>query len=207
MAKKRSKKRLPLILAEREIEAIIRAAITPREELLVYCGFFLGLRVEELSNLVVRDIDLEASMLIVREGKGNKDRAIPLHENLRARLQPAIEGLSPSAAVFRSRKGGALKPRQIQLIFKKLAKLAGLPDADRLRHYTPHKMRHYFATSLLEQGVPIHEVKELLGHSNIATTQVYAHTRPHHLKTSMARLKVPKPPERLPLFEEMGEAS
>jgi len=201
MAKKRRKKRLPLIIAESEASALLKAARLPRDQLIVYIGIFLGLRVEELSNLRVRDIDLHADVLLVREGKGDKDRAVPIHSKIKKFIQSALDGRQPSDPVFISKKGGALQPRMIQLLIKKLAKDAGLPDADRDRHYTPHKMRHYFATKLLESGTPIHEVSELLGHANIATTQVYLHVNPRRLKHAVDRLEVPAPPEPLPLFD------
>ncbi len=200
MAKRRTKKRLPLIIAENEASAFIKAAKSPRDKLLVYVGIFLGLRVSELSQLTVRDIDLNRDMLFVREGKGNKDRALPLHSKVKLLLAREIEGKKASDPIFTSRKGGAMKPRAIQLLMKRLVKAAGLEDEDRPRHFTPHKLRHYFATKLIEAGVPITEVSELMGHSNIATTQVYLHVNPARLKSAVDKLKMPET-DQFTLFE------
>lgn len=206
--KKRRKKQLPLFLAEDEISAFLEHAKSDRDRLFIVCGIFLGMRVQELSNLRVRDIDLARGYLFVREGKGAKDRVIPLHHSVKAELTKALAGRQPGDPIFSSPKlkGCALQPRAMQLLVKRLARAAQLPDAEKNRHYTPHKMRHYFATKLVEAGVPIHEVSELLGHSNIATTQVYLHVNPNRLQSAVDRLALPtrtEPP--LPIIQRIEE--
>ena len=207
MAKKRRKKRLPLFLAEDEISAFLEHAKSDRDRLFVICGIFLGLRVQELSKLRVRDVNLGRGMLFVREGKGCKDRALPLHYTVKSELARALAGRQPGDPVFISPKlkGFALQPRAMQLIIKRLAKAAQLPDADKPRHYTPHKMRHYFATKLIEAGVPITEVSELLGHENVATTQVYLHVNPNRLKSAVDKLQLPAAPEPPPPIIQLIE--
>lgn len=144
---------------------------------LLYGG---GLRVSELCRLRHGDIDTRAAVARVR-GKGGKTRLCPLGAVALAGLRTWSErfGLEASgdAPVVRDRKGRPLQPRQIQRRLKRCLAEAGLP-----MDMTPHKIRHAYATHMLDRGADLRAVQELLGHANLATTQVYTHV-------SVARLR------------------
>ncbi|MFC2047677.1 tyrosine-type recombinase/integrase [Chloroflexota bacterium] len=130
-----------------------------RDSLMVELVLKSGLRRGELANLEVRDV--HPDFLIVREGKGGKDRIIPLSAPIALRLKNFIEGKAPDQKVF------GLKPASITMKIKAFARRAGLENLH------AHTLRHKFATDLLERGANIKQVQELLGHENLATTEVY----------------------------------
>lgn len=139
-----------------------------------------GLRVSEVVNTNLADIDFD-DYSIKFYGKGNKERFIPLHRDvIEAILDylPHRDEIKPKdadceAALFRSRQGTRLTARSIQLRVKQYAQLAGIRGADKI---TPHKLRHTFATMLYRETKDIRVVQDLLGHTDISTTQIYTHT-------------------------------
>lgn len=145
-------------------------------KILLYCG----LRVSELTNLNVENIDLKDQTLSFI-GKGNRERYLPLHPELEPvvtawlRNRMSFKKESPDAreAFFLSNRGQRMTPRNIQYMIKKFARQAGIKNASRI---TPHKLRHTFATIIYQKTGDIRIVQELLGHSSIATTQIYSHT-------------------------------
>lgn len=183
MAAKRRRK-LPTFLSDREVDALLRATTTQRDRLILFLMRFIGLRVSEVSKLRIEHIDFGAAggpTLFVREGKGMKDRALPIPRAVASPLRGWI-GPRADGPVFPSSRGGALKVRAIQLLVKRLAVRAGIRAATEHRRATPHKFRHAFATKMLERGADINSVREALGHSSIQTTQIYLHTDPSRLR-------------------------
>jgi integrase/recombinase XerD len=149
---------------------------------------FCGQRNDELCSLEIPDVDLERRCLELRKCKGNKQRTVPIPARLVGPLRGFI-GARTSGPVFASRKGGGhLQPRALQKLVKRLAVAAKLPEAARPRKYTVHGLRHTYATRLLRRGADIVEIKELLGHSSIATTQVYLSAEPERLRAAVERL-------------------
>jgi integrase len=152
---------------EKDIDALIHAIETKRsaketverDVLLVLVSRFAGLRREELSNLKVRDVT--DSCIFVREGKGAKDRAIPLSTNIKSRLLDFIKDKKPDDSVF------CQKPSSISMKISTFAKKAGVT------HLHTHTLRHRFATSLKDAHVDMLTIMTLLGHSNLNTTQAY----------------------------------
>ena len=183
MAKRKAKK-LPQFLQADEPELLLRATIRERDRLICMCMLYLGLRVSEVCKLQVDHIDFRRALVMVREGKGSKDRALPLPKRLGGPLRGFV-GVRKSGPVFISRKGGRLKVRAIQLLIKRLAVAAGLRRATEPKAYSPHKLRHAFASRMLERGATLAEVKDALGHSSIATTSIYLHSDPEHLRAHM----------------------
>lgn len=138
-----------------------------------------GLRLSELQGLDLMDIDLaykEAKVL----GKGNKQRIVPIGQQAITAIQHWLairEQFSPKDnALFLNKKGQRLSTRSIQLVMKKWGQKQALDS-----HLHPHKLRHSFATHLLEASGDLKAVQELLGHSNLATTQIYTHLDFQHL--------------------------
>jgi site-specific recombinase XerD len=130
-----------------------------RDSLLVALALKTGMRRSELGHLEVKDIHQD--FLMVRSGKGGKDRSIPLAPAIAERLHNFIKKKEPEEKVF------SLKPACISNKIRQVARKAGLND------FHTHTMRHKFATDLLERGANIKQVQELLGHENLATTEVY----------------------------------
>ncbi len=134
-----------------------------------------GMRRSELGNLKVEDINLDKNRLYVRRGKGDKDRVIPIHANLAEKLTRLVEGKAGDDSVF------GLLPRSIGNKFREWSKSAGVD-------LHTHSFRHYFATTLVEKGANIKVVQELLGHTSLATTQVYLSVKADHLEDAIGLL-------------------
>jgi integrase/recombinase XerD len=160
--------KLPTILSKAEIIRTINQLKNKKHQLLIALAYGSGLRVSEVVNIKVADLDFEQNLLKVCEGKGNKDRLslIP------ARLVSALKDLTcfkkPDQYLFESERGGKLSSRTAQKVFER-----GLAKAGILKRASFHSLRHSFATHLLENGTDIRFVQELLGHNNIRTTQIY----------------------------------
>ena len=143
---------------------------------LVMMAMKTGMRRGELGNLKVKDVNLDKQRIYVRGGKGDKDRVIPIHPDLVDGLSRLIEGKAGEVSVF------GLKPRSITNKFRHWAKKAGV-------NLHTHSFRHYFATTLVERGANIRVVQELLGHSSLATTQVYLSVTADHLEDAIQLLE------------------
>jgi integrase/recombinase XerC len=141
-----------------------------------------GLRISELCNLLAADLDLQEAVVRVR-GKGRKERLLPVGapalDAIRRYWASLPQALAPDMPVFLARPDGdkAVYPRLVQLRLKGYLAMAGLdPDL------TPHKLRHSYATHLLEAGADLRSVQELLGHAHLETTQIYTHVDTGRLK-------------------------
>jgi integrase/recombinase XerD len=182
---RRRKKRLPKFIPPDEAERLAAAAgDRALDRILVLCGLFLGLRVSELCELRVEDIELERRLAMVRGGKGDKDRNLPIAARLVGSLREWIGGrrdgwLFPSPREPRQH----VSVRYVQVMVKRAALAAGVT-----RKVTPHILRHSFATNLLHKGADLREVQELLGHSSVATTEIYTHVMPDRLRGAVDRL-------------------
>lgn len=161
-------KRLPVVLSRKEIATLLNTVKNRKHRLIISLAYGAGLRVSEVISLRVRDLDLESLTIHLKNTKGNKDRITILPESLRNELGNLIAGKKPSDYIFESERGGGLSSRTAQKIFSRALKSAKVNKPASF-----HSLRHSFATHLLENGVDIRYVQELLGHSNIRTTQVY----------------------------------
>jgi integrase/recombinase XerD len=177
----RRQSRLPRTLSPAEAERLIEAAAgtTPRahrDRALVELLYGAGLRVSEAVGLAKADVDLE-NRIVRAIGKGNKERVVPIG-------RPAVEAVRRYLSrgrpfldarhrpeLFLNARGGALTRAGAFLILRRLAAKAGL-DAERVH---PHLLRHSFATHLLEGGADLRSVQEMLGHADLATTEIYTH--------------------------------
>ncbi len=185
-------KKLPKFLTETQAAALLDgpgrllrsesldAFTATRDRLVLELLYGGGLRVSELVALNHRDVDLAAGSARVL-GKGRKERVCPLGRVAVAVLGKFrgefVRGTGPADPVVVTGRRRRMTAREVQLIVKKYLALAGLP-----MDLSPHKLRHSFATHLLNSGADLRAVQELLGHASLATTQVYTHT-------SVARLK------------------
>ncbi|MCL6633240.1 MAG: tyrosine-type recombinase/integrase [Alicyclobacillus herbarius] len=185
---------IPVYITQEDLETLLRTVLeqgSPRTRVrdwLILRTFALtGIRRQELINLEWRDISFRDGTLTVRSGKGNKDRVIPLPPELITDLRmfkDAQSGpITEHTPVFRSVTGKKLGPRPVNTMFEKYVKFAGLEG----KNYTLHKIRHSFATFLLQQNVSLVEIQELLGHADISSTRVYLHTNPSRLKNAVLK--------------------
>jgi|SRR3989338_8607749 len=164
---KRSQK-LPIVLARREIENILGTINNSKHRLLVALTYGSGLRVSEIINLKIRDIDLNELTVHLKAAKGDKDRITIFPEKLKSDMIKFSAGKFGQDYLFESERGGKLSARTAQIVFERALEKSGIK-----KQATFHSLRHSFATHLLENGVDIRYVQELLGHQNIRTTQLY----------------------------------
>jgi integrase/recombinase XerD len=164
---------LPKYLSVEETTRLLQAAEKSKRNfaILVALGY-TGLRVSELCNLDLEDVEFSSKTLTVRHGKGDKDRIVPLEDKCVTALRLYLDeaGLAPGGPLFRSNRGARLYPRAIQRMIKTYARRAAIA-----RTVTPHVLRHTFATTLLANGADIRIIQKILGHRSIATTQIYTH--------------------------------
>ena len=159
-----------------------------RDGVMVELMYAAGLRVSELVGLNVRDVDLDVGS-VRTIGKGYKERIIPIHETAVESISEYVTIIRPihsqsqkQEALFLNRRGSRLTRQAVWLRLRKLAITVGISDK-----ITPHMLRHSFATHLLHGGASLRHVQELLGHSNIATTQIYTHLTDKHIRNEYAK--------------------
>ena len=181
-------KKLPDVLSEKEISLIINAIqessqFYQRDKAIIELLYSCGIRVTELCNLEMSNLFIDEDLIRVM-GKGNKERLLPLGVRSKKYLGDYIKHSrnshikkSGSSFVFVSRNGNQLTRAMINIILNKWTQVSGLKKS-----VSPHKLRHSFATHLLEGGADLRFVQALLGHSDISTTQIYTHTDKHYLK-------------------------
>jgi integrase/recombinase XerD len=186
-APKRSQ-RLPQVLSREEVAHLLGQPrgddpASRRDRALLELMYACGLRASEAIDLEVRDVDLDAGVLRAR-GKGSKERLVPVGSRaldaMRVWLErgrPPLVGLREEPQLFVNQRGGGLTRQGLYKIVQRHARTAGL--ADRM---SPHTLRHTFATHLLAGGCDLRSVQEMLGHADIATTQIYTHLSADRLK-------------------------
>jgi site-specific recombinase XerD len=162
------------ILSEFEVQQLLGLERRPRDGALLRLMYSGGLRISEVCGLRWRDfVSRDDAGQISVFGKGSKLRIILLPASIWTRVMALRENAGPDDPVFRSRKGGGLKPRQVHDIVKRAAKRAKLPVS-----VSAHFLRHSHASHALDRGAPIHVVQTTLGHASLQTTTRYSHARP-----------------------------
>ena len=156
-----------------------------RNRLILALLYSSGLRVSELVSLRIDDVDLEDRTLRIR-GKGEKDRIVLFDEETQVLIDTYIEvRFHQGEHLFLNRFGNNLTPRYVQMMIKNYAEMAGIK-----KRVTPHILRHSFATHLLKNGVDIRAIQQLLGHSNLSTTQIYTSVDMQTLRNVYDRAKL-----------------
>jgi len=172
--------KIPITLTQKEIKELINATNNTRNKLIIEFLFSTGVRISECLNMKLTDLDLNEYTGKVISGKGNKDRIIILSKNWVGDYKKYLderEQNKKSEYLFSNQEGERLSPDTIQKFLKVSAKKAGINKA-----VSPHKLRHSFATSLLENDVNIRYIQQLLGHANLNTTQIYTKVNTNKLK-------------------------
>lgn len=167
-------KKLPVVLSHREVRQLLHTPKLLKHRLVLALLYGCGLRNFELRNLQRSDLDFDRKMVHVRQGKGRKDRYVPLSSMLIRGLRKYLLAENPVIWCFngndRTGKPVQLSSQGVQWIVREARKHSGIP-----KEITPHILRHTYATHLLEMGLDIMSVKDLLGHADIQTTLIYLH--------------------------------
>lgn len=162
---------LPEVLSQEEVKLLLKTPKLLKHRLVLGLLYGCGLRNFELCNLKITDVDLDRKMLHVRKGKGRKDRYIPLCDLLVRGITKYLEAERPVAYLIISNKGGGrYTARGVQWVLRQVRKDSGIG-----KQVTAHCLRHSYATHLLEMGLDIISLKDLLGHESIITTMTYLH--------------------------------
>jgi integrase/recombinase XerD len=187
-------KTLPSVLSPDEVLRLINAAPPGRDRVLLQVAYGCGLRLSELLHLCVTDIDSARMVIQVRQGKGAKDRLVPLSLRLLAELRAYWRTCRPRTWLFPGHKAdGTMTSSNVQRRFARLVKRVALT-----KHCSMHTLRHSYATHLLEAGVDVLTLKALMGHSSLQTTARYLHISTQRLQQTPSLLDllvVPRPPQ------------
>jgi integrase len=160
--KTRKPKRLPVAISEKEFDSLLKATKLKHHKLAFLLGYASGLRISEVIHLERRHFDLNKKVILIEQGKGGKDRTVPLPKGFQEnylKLLPMPCG-----------------KRALEKAFKSTAKRTGLLEIKPTLHF--HSLRHGFATTNVSKGMAIHHLRTLMGHSNISTTNVYLEANP-----------------------------
>lgn len=182
-------KKLPKVLTAEEQRALVaqpnpRYVSGLRNRCLIRVALEAGLRAGELVALKPEHLDMLTCRLVVREGKGAKDRVLWIADDLRDLIGRWLERRPASPWLFPTRGGGQLDTRYLRTMVKHYAVKAGLPESERV---SPHTLRHTFATHLLRESKNIRLVQKALGHSDVSTTMIYTHVFDEELEGALRR--------------------
>ena len=180
--------RLPNVMSQDEVKRLMQACENLKHRCVLMLLYSAGLRLGEVTNLLIEDVKFERKQLFVKAGKGKKDRYSLLSERLIQELRQYLGEYRPKHWLFEGQTGDKYADRSVQMIFRKASTRAGI-DA----RYTTHSLRHSFATHLLEKGTDLRYIQELLGHNSPKTTEIYTHV------TAKAKQKIISPLDDLDL--------
>jgi len=166
----RPKKRLqlPKVIAPADIKKLFEATPNLKHNCMLKLCYGLGLRVSEIVNLKIKDIDSNSMQVFIEQAKGKKDRYVNLPESILPQLRNYFIEYKPKIYLFEGQYGGQYSSRSAQQVFRN-----ALLKANINKTVSIHSLRHSFATHLLEQGTDIRFIQELLGHNDIKTTLIY----------------------------------
>jgi site-specific recombinase XerD len=178
----KSPKRLPSVLSQDEVARLIDSAANLLDCTMLMTLYATGMRRAELCRLKVEDIDSHRMLVHIRQGKGNRDRNVPLTPKLLETLREYWRWMKPKTYLFPGmvnnwRADKPLTPKCVWLAIQNAAKRAGIK-----KRVSPHTLRHSFATHLLENGTDLRTIQMLLGHSDLRATSVYLHLSRFHLQ-------------------------
>ena len=171
-------KPLPVVLSEEDVNKILNAVTNQKHRTILYLVYSSGLRVSEVVNLKISDIDSKRMTIFIKDSKGNKDRYTILAQETLNELRRYFLLYRPKDWLFPGEdESNHISVRSVQKIFKKACQKANIN-----KDVGIHSLRHSFATHLLEYGTDIRYIQELLGHASTKTTQIYTHVTNKDLK-------------------------
>ncbi len=189
----KQQKKLPQFIYPEEIDTLFNSIKTDkpigkRDKLILEFLYGTGVRVGELCSVKLKDIDFYQNLVLIH-GKGSKDRYVPIHNLLSKRLEDYIlttrneflkrADIKENNSLLLNFRGTSLSQRCVRLIIKRI-----LDNSEETFNLSPHKLRHTFATHLLNNGADLRSVQELLGHAHLSSTQIYTHVSQEKLKES-----------------------
>ncbi len=161
---------LPTVLSKEEISLLLKSIKNIKHKAVIATIYGLGLRISEVINLQIRDVDSSRMVVTVKNSKGNKDRIVMLPEKLLKLLRIYFKEYVPTAYLFEGQNKLKYSASSIRKVFDKAKNSCNIR-----KKATVHTLRHSFATHLLESGTDIRMIQKLLGHKNITTTLIYTH--------------------------------
>lgn len=176
---------LPTVLSKEEVSRILAATDNVKHRCLLQLLYAGGLRIGEVVNLKVTDVKSDRNLLLIRGGKGKKDRTTLLSKRLLASLRAYYKVYRPKLWLFEGQSGGQYTVESVRNVFRFCCQKAGITTKA-----TPHTLRHSFATHLLEQGTDLRYIQVLLGHRNSKTTEIYTHVTTHALDKIISPLDI-----------------
>ncbi|WP_394801837.1 tyrosine-type recombinase/integrase [Pontibacter silvestris] len=168
--------RLPQVLSKQDVLRILSVTENLKHRCMLQLLYAGGLRIGEVINLKLTDVQSERNLLLIRGGKGKKDRTTLLSQKLLGSLRAYYKVYKPKVWLFEGQTGGQYTVESIRSVFRASKEKAGVKAPA-----TPHTLRHSFATHLLEQGTDLRYIQVLLGHRSSKTTEVYTHITTHAL--------------------------
>ncbi|PTM10722.1 MAG: integrase [Bacteroidetes bacterium] len=161
---------LPIVLSKEAIIDLLQVTKNLKHRAIIGLLYSGGLRIGELLNLKLHHLDIDRSQIHIRQGKGRKDRVVVMSEVIKPLLLNYIHTYKPVDFVIEGRDGGIYSASSIRAFLKQSCKLAGIN-----KPVTPHTLRHSYATHMLENGIDLRYIQELLGHVKPETTMIYTH--------------------------------
>lgn len=175
----RMPEKLPTVYSVAEVKAIFRATTSVKYRTLFQLVYATGLRLSEVANLKLTDLDRNRRLISVRSGKGRKDRVVMLTEKLEAILDTYLITYKPATCLFEGEQSGEpLWNRTIQLVYSQAVHAAGIQKRGGI-----HTLRHSLATHMLEMGYDIRYIQKLLGHASLSITERYTHVTADKIST------------------------
>ena len=166
----RKESKLPVVLSKKEVLKIINCTDNLKHKTILSVTYSGGLRLSEVVNLKISDIDSERMLINIRGGKGKKDRITILADETLDLLRNYFRAYKPKFWLFEGENESNYSTKSVQKIFKNSLRKSGIN-----RSASVHTLRHSFATHLLEQGEDLRKIQNLLGHKSIQTTEIYTH--------------------------------
>jgi site-specific recombinase XerD len=179
----RPPRRLPVVMSEEEVKRLLEGAHSLRDRALLETGYATGMRVSEVTRLLITDIDSQRMQIRVDQGKGRKDRYVMLSPSLLETLRKYWRASKPRVFLFPGVKGRPLSISAAQKAFDKARLQAGIKKS-----VSFHTLRHSFATHLLEDGANVRKIQALLGHRSLQTTELYTHVAENYLNQTRSPL-------------------
>lgn len=176
---------LPVVLSKEEVIDLLQVTKNLKHRAIIGLIYSSGLRIGELLNLQLKDIDLDRNQLFIKQSKGRKDRTVVLSEVLKPLLYNYISTYQPKIYFVEGKQGNIYSASSVRSFLKKSCELANISKS-----VSPHTLRHSFATHMLENGVDLRYIQVLLGHSKPETTMIYTHVAQHSLMEIKSPLDV-----------------
>lgn len=168
---------LPKVLATADVKKLFEVTPILKHNTMLKLCYGMGLRVSEITNLKIKDIDSKRMQVFIEKAKGKKDRYANLPESLLPQLRHYFKEYKPKEYLFEGQNGGAYSIRSVQQVFKQAMEKANINKSLGI-----HSLRHSYATHLLENGTDIRFIQELLGHNDIKTTLIYTNVSDKNLR-------------------------